>query len=50
MKDIEAKRAQVMTAYSGDAWKKKVLEMSDSQVLAVYKRLLKVGTIRGAHR
>lgn len=50
MNDIEEKRSKVMLAYKGDGWRKKVESMSDSQVLAVYKRFLKCGKIRGAYR
>lgn len=51
MKDIEEKRTKVMAAYGNSAgWVTKVQAMTDSQILAVYKRLLKVGAIRGAYR
>lgn len=32
-------RERLKTAYSGDAWKKKVDRMSDNQVIAVLRRL-----------
>jgi hypothetical protein len=34
-------RSHVIAAYSGDAWRKKVLQMSDGQVLAIFRSLQK---------
>lgn len=47
MKDTELMRGHILLAYKGDGWKNKVNSMSSSQVLAVYKRLVKVGRIKG---
>lgn len=38
MNDIEQKRAFVQALYPGPGWKRKVKQMSDSQVLAIYMR------------
>lgn len=38
MSDIEQKRAYVSDLYPGPGWKKKVREMPDSQVIAIYLR------------
>ena len=34
-------RGHIIAAYSGEAWKRKVLRMSDSEVLAIYRSLQK---------
>lgn len=34
-------RDHVIKAYSGEKWRKKVLKMSDNQVLAIYMSLQK---------
>lgn len=39
MSDTRKERELLKTAYSGDAWKKKVDRMSDTQVIAVLRRL-----------
>lgn len=36
--DIELKRSIIMKAYESESWKDKVLNMSDSQVIAIYLR------------
>lgn len=36
MTDIERKRDYVTKLYKGDAWRKRVKKMSDSQVIAIY--------------
>lgn len=38
MSDIETKRAYVTSLYDGPKWAKKVREMPDSQVIAIYLR------------
>ena len=38
-------REELKKAYSSDSWQKKVEGMSDSQVIAIYKRLKGVGKI-----
>lgn len=38
MSDIELKRALVAGLYPGEGWKKKVQQMSDAQVIAIYLR------------
>lgn len=43
-------RDQLLTAYKGQSWTDKVNQMNDAQVLAVYKRLVRVGRIRGEAR
>jgi len=37
--NVEQKRGEVIKAYSGPAWKAKVLKMPDGQILAVYANL-----------
>ena len=40
-------RDHVIKAYGGgDAWRKKVLKMSDGQVLAIYRSLQKKGKVK----
>jgi hypothetical protein len=40
-------RGHVIAAYGGsDKWKRKVLRMSDTQVLAIYKRLQAKGKVK----
>lgn len=41
MDDVSKKREALIAAYSGDKWRKKVLAMSDTQVIAVFMRLRK---------
>lgn len=41
-------RTWVKKAYSGQNWKKKVDNMPDSQILALYNSLVKRGKIKGA--
>lgn len=43
-------REKLRTAYIGQSWEDKVNQMNDAQVLAVYKRLVRVGRIRGEAR
>jgi hypothetical protein len=43
-------REKVQKAYKGDSWRLKVEAMDDKQLLAVYKRLLRCGAIKGATR
>lgn len=38
MTDIEAKRAFVEELYPGPSWKRRVKNMSDGQVVAIYLR------------
>lgn len=38
MSDIEVKRAFVADLYPGQGWKKKVRQMPESQVIAIYIR------------
>ncbi len=38
MSDIQQKRSYVANLYSGPKWKKKVKQMSDSQIIAIYLR------------
>lgn len=45
MRDIEAKRQRVLEAYAGDKWRKKVLAMSESQIIAIFFRLQREGKI-----
>jgi hypothetical protein len=42
----KAERQALVAAYSGDAWKKRVDNMTDSQVLAVYMRLKQQGKVQ----
>ena len=35
---IDQMRAEVLKLYKGDAWRMKVLNMTDAQVLAIYKK------------
>ena len=50
MPDTQTMRERVSKAYSGEAWKTKVREMPDNQIIAVYYRMLKKGTLKGAAR
>lgn len=43
--NIQLMRAELAKAYSGDRWKKKVLAMTDNQVVAVYRRLQSEGKL-----
>ena len=46
MDDISKKRESLIAAYSGSPnWRRKVINMSDTQVIAVYMRLLKEGKV-----
>lgn len=42
---IEYMRQKVAEAYDGDSWKKRVSRMPDTQVEAIYDRLLESGRI-----
>ena len=42
----EQMRARLCEEYPGDKWKKKVLSMSESQVVAIYSRCMYRGTLR----
>jgi hypothetical protein len=42
---IEYMRHKVSEAYAGDSWKKRVSRMPDTQVEAIYDRLLESGKI-----
>lgn len=35
---IEQMRAEVANLYAGQAWKQRVMRMSDAQILAIYNR------------
>lgn len=39
-------RDHVIKAYAGEAWRSKVLKMSDEQVLAIYRSLQKRKKVR----
>lgn len=43
--EAERKRREVMNAYSSKQWRKRVLLMSDRQIVAIYLRLKKDGKI-----
>ena len=43
---IEMMRYYVKRAYPGKAWEKKVSKMPDSQVSAIYQRLLNNGKLK----
>lgn len=43
--NTDQKRDAVRGAYSGDKWKKKVDDMSDDQVTAIYIRLKAQGKV-----
>lgn len=45
MNDFEIKRAAVISAYEGDKWRKRVFQMSERQLTAVYLRLKSQGKI-----
>lgn len=38
---IEQMRAEVMKLYSGENWRRRVLQMSDAQIFAIYKKQVK---------
>lgn len=42
----EQVRVIVSNAYPGDAWKKKVKNMTDQQVMAIYFRLQRTGVVK----
>ena len=44
--DIRMMRDQVYHAYPGDKWHKKVHNMPDNQIVAVYFRLYQKGRIK----
>jgi len=46
MSGTEQKRIVVAAMYKGSAWKDKVKRMSDEQVVAIHRSLLKAGKIR----
>lgn len=47
--DVYHMREHIRTAFPyGENWKLKVDKMSESQVIAVYHRMVKAGTIKGA--
>lgn len=35
---IDQMRAEVLKLYKGDAWRTKVLNMTDAQILAIWKK------------
>jgi hypothetical protein len=43
--DTERKRQIIMQVYKSDSWRRKVLTMSQPQVIAVYLRFLKEGKV-----
>lgn len=43
---VDSMRYLVKEAYPGKAWKKKVSKMSDTQIIAIYKRLEHDGKIK----
>lgn len=42
----EQMRQQVLSAYEGDNWRKKVQNMTDAQLYAVWMRLKRSGRIK----
>lgn len=44
--DINSMRLAVMKVYDGQKWKDKVHEMSDSQVTAIYHKMIGSGQIK----
>lgn len=38
---VELMRSEIIKVYPGDAWKKRVMKMHDSQVIAIYNSFLK---------
>ena len=38
---IEQKRAEVAKLYSGESWRRRVLNMSDAQIFAIYNKQVK---------
>ena len=38
---IEQMRAEVAKLYTGEAWKRRVLNMSDAQIIAIYNKRVK---------
>lgn len=44
----EQMRAEIRKAYDGPFWKNKVDNMPESQVKAVYFRMLNAGSLKGA--
>lgn len=47
---ISQMRIRLCEKYPNDAWAKKVQKMSDSQVIAIYKRLSESGTLDGVKK
>ena len=43
---IEQMREEILRVYHEDGWRYKVLEMSDNQVAAIYKRMLSNGQLK----
>jgi hypothetical protein len=43
--DTKGKRMLIMQVYKTDSWRRKVLLMSEAQVIAVYLRFLKEGKV-----
>lgn len=46
MNDIERKREALIAAYPGPKWRRKVIAMTESQVIAVYMRLKNQGKVQ----
>jgi hypothetical protein len=46
MNDIEKKREALIAVYPGPKWHRKVIAMSESQVIAVYMRLKAQGKVQ----
>lgn len=44
--NADEERAALKSAYPGEEWQKKVKSMSDSQVVAIYRRLKGQGVIK----
>ena len=46
--DIDVMRSDISKAYVGDAWKKRVKYMPDTQVFAIWNRLYEIGRFNKA--
>ncbi len=50
MIDIELKRDFVLNMYPGQAWKKRVRKMSETQIVAIYMKNHQVSKVQTAKR
>ncbi len=43
---VDEMRAELMKLYPGEKWKMKVTAMSDDQVIAIWRRMLRDGQVK----